>query len=149
METKEKEATAPPERGALLTVATLAPEREFAEIDDVRYDFRMMQDMGAIEHQEFSHNTTRYDALWSKEHLNKAEKKQMEFLLDWLVDRALVDPAALRSDLGARLTGALKREIVLTFTKAPLLRMQLEAMAQQETEMETETEAQNSSTTES
>lgn len=132
---------APPkaDRQSLLKITTLAPERPVITIDDVDHEMRLMQDFGATEHHEFTRDSRRYDELWNQEKLNKGEQQQLEQLLDRLFRRALVDPAALSKQLGESLTGAIKREIVVTFTNAPLLI----AMAQENQE------AENSSTTES
>jgi hypothetical protein len=129
------------ERKPLLEISTLAPERPTVTIDDVQHEFRLMQDFGAIEHQEFVRDSRRYDALWSKETaLSKAEQKLMEKILDGMFTQILADPQAAREQLGDRLTGAIQREILVTFTNAPLLM----AMAH-----ETDNEAENNSTTES
>lgn len=143
----EKQETKTPERKPLLELSTLAPERPLAVIDDIPHEFRLMQDFGAIEHQEFSRDSRRYDTLWREgvegRKLKPAEKKELVALLERLFDRVMVDAAALRAQLGEKLTGTLKREFVLTFTNAPLL---MAAMAQQTT---SEAAAGDSSTTES
>lgn len=143
----DKTAEAPPAaehtngRRPLLEISTLAPDRPYAQIDDVRYDFRLTREFGAVEHQAFSRDIRRYDELWnSDQKLSKADEKEMGQLLERLYAMTLVDPAALRKQLGDRLSGAIKREILLTFTNAPWLM----AAAQAETQVE-----ENSSTTES
>lgn len=127
------------DRKPILEASVLAPERPFANIDDVRHDFRLMQEFGAIEHAEFTRDSRRYDELFNKEKRSKAEDREMEVLLDRLFDRVLVNSKALREQLadGERdlLTGVLKREFVLTFTNAPQL-MRLMALQQKKAEME-------------
>lgn len=129
-------------RKPLLQINTLAPDRPFAEVDDVRHDFRLLQEFGPIEHQEFTRDSTRYDELWRQdEPLNAAAKKRMSSLLDRLVEQVLVDPAALTKQLGERLTGAIKRDLVLTFTNAPFLMSLAAARETEETESLSTTES--------
>lgn len=130
-------------RKPLLEITTLAPERPTVVIDEVEHEFRLLQEFGATEHQEFTREVARYDELWGADRLKRVDQEKMGRLVDRLVDRVLVDPARLREQLGDRLSGAIKREIVVTFTRAPLLM----AMAQ-EADEETD-EEQDSSTMES
>lgn len=134
----------------ILEITTLAPTRPVVTLDDVEHEYRLMQDFGALEHQQFTRDSNAYDALWSKAKLTPAEKDRYERLLDRLFDMTLVDSKRVREQLEDRLTGAIKREILITFTNAPLL---MAAMAQQKTQKpqadEDEDEAQDSSTTES
>jgi hypothetical protein len=130
---------------------TLAPERKYIEVDDERHLFRLMQDFGSIEHQEWSRNADEFDELFNKPKLNSADRKRYEFLLDWLLDRALVDPKRLRGQLDGedpetgqpRLTGALKREIIVTFTGASQIKSVTQALLEQ---IQQAIEAQDGST---
>lgn len=153
--TKQEKPAAEPEeeRKPLLEISTLAPERPVVTIDDIEHQFRLMQDMGAIEHQQFTRDTNRYDQLWQKPHLKKTEQDAMARLLERLFEQTLVDPAAVREQVGDRLTGAMKREVLLTFTNArqlmALQKLEDEAVAQEEKDKKKADEARDSSTTES
>lgn len=135
-------------RTPLLTISTLAPERPVAVIDDQPHEFRLMQEFGAEEHQEWTRDSRRYDELWNRDkRLSKPEAVMMERLLDRLFAQAMLDPDAIREQLGDRLSGAIKRELVVTFSNAPLL---MQAMAQNGRPDEADEEATDSpSTTES
>lgn len=132
-----------PQHKALLELNTLAPIRPFATIDGVQHDFRMMQEFGATEHQQFNRDSGRYDELFgSDDDLTPDQADRMVKLLEGLFRRVLVDPDALAEQLGDRLTGEIKRELLLTFTNAPWL------MAQQKMTMSAQ-EPRDRSTTES
>lgn len=135
-----QERNGKPERRTLLEISTLAPQRPVVTIDDVEHEFRLRQEFGATEDQEFARDSQAYDALWSQAKLKRVEQERMERLLDSLFATVLVNPSALREQLGEKLTGNMKREIVLTFTNAPSLMAALEAI---------ETSRESSSTTES
>lgn len=136
METEQAPKTSA-EQQPLLEINTLAPVRPFITIDDVRYDFRVYREMGAIEYQEFTRDVNRYDELWLKglggedadeaskrrtrTALTSAERNEQEALLETLWPQTLTKPDELREQLGDRLTGVLKREILVTFSDAPLL----------------------------
>lgn len=118
----------------ILEIETLAPVRPFLTVDSERHDFRLRQDFGALEDAQFNRASREYDALYrSDDPLDEADEKRMLSLLDWLVDAVLLDSARLRGQAGDALTGAMKREIVISFTNAPLL---MAAMAQTEAETE-------------
>lgn len=154
MQPKTAKPAAEPEeeRKPLLEISTLAPERPVVTIDDIEHQFRLMQDMGAIEHQQFTRDTNRYDQLWQKPHLKKTEQDAMARLLERLFSQTLLDPDAVREQCGDRLTGAMMREVLLTFTNArqlmALQKLEDEAVAQEESEKKAN-EARDSSTTES
>lgn len=123
----------------ILKIDSLAPARAYATIDNVRYFYRGFRDMGSIEHQEFSRSSEEYDALWAKQDLDEEEQERYDYLLDYLLDHVLMDPEKLRENLAGinpetgepRLTGGIKRELVLTFTNAPLLVAMAQQMASQ------------------
>jgi hypothetical protein len=150
----EQKASAPTEieQKPLAEFNTLAPVRPFVTVDDVRHDFRLSREFGLIEHQEFVRDSHRYDYLWQKgidgaqaaalaegqqieipddpiPALSLGEGRELEELQEVLFAKTLVDPGKLRDQIGEQLTGIMKREILLTFTNAPLLI----AMAQQRT----------------
>jgi len=133
------------DRKPLLEMSTLAPERPFVTIDDEPFDLRLLNEFGAAEHADYSRDTRAYDELWNAKTRTAADNRRMEKLLDALFDRSLVDAKACREKVGDRLTAPVKREIVLTFTTAPLL---MKAMAQME-EDEKKAKAEDSSITES
>lgn len=115
----------------VLSIEALSPERPYITIDGERHDLRMVQDFGALEHQELTRKTVEYDELWSGPLTKKEDRRRYEALLDWLFGKVLVDPKAVREQLGDKLTGAIKREIVLTFSNAPQLMAILQAAARQ------------------
>lgn len=148
----------------LLEINTLAPKRPFVTIDDKRHDFRLTREFGLLEHQEFMRDSRRYDYLWAKgldgaaaadsdedaepsgdpvPELDAAEQSEMLDLQEKLFAQTLVDPGKLRGQLGESLTGVIQRELLLTFTNAPLLIEMRTAMAQ------TDQAEEASSTTES
>lgn len=155
-EAAERRKDAEPEREPILKLTTLAPERPYADIDNVPHEFRLLQEFGSAEHQQWTRDSRRYDELFGREKtLNKIDNVMMERLLNRLFRQALIDPDALVEQLadpeaenGTRLSGAIKREIVLTFTNAPSL---MQAMARLKElraaadEMEQDTEAEDSS----
>lgn len=146
-----------PEREPILKLTTLAPERPYADIDSVPHEFRLLQEFGSAEHQQWTRDSRRYDELFGREKaLTRPEKVMMERLLDRLFRQALIDPDALLAQLkdpeaegGSRLSGAIKREIVLTFTNAPSLMQamaRLKELREAADEMEQDNEADESST---
>jgi hypothetical protein len=119
----------------VLTISTLAPTRPFIVIDDVQHDFKILDEFGEREHQEWVRDSSRYEELWRLDEPTEDQVTRRQELLDELVDRTLVKPKALHDQVGDRLTGPRKREIVLAFSNArSLIELNKQAIAQQEQE---------------
>lgn len=128
----------------LLELSTVAPVRpvvsintgkvdpETGEPDLDLYEFRMLEEFGAVDHQEYNRDLAEYEELWgSRERLNKAEKKRYVMLLDRLFAQVVIGGDGLLEIL----SGAQKRQVVMLFPYAPTLQ---EAMAQDQTANQTE-----------
>lgn len=138
---KKKDESSGASSEQVLKISTLAPKRPYVVIDDVQHQFRLMQEFGEREHQEFTRDTEQYDTLWQLEKPTDEQVKHRQELLEKLFDQGLIDAEKVREQLGPErnedgrvmgLTGAIKREIVLAFTNAPSLMQMQEAMAREE-----------------
>lgn len=135
--------TGEPKFKPLLELSTVAPTRPVVSIDTGKtdpetgerdlelYEFRMLEEFGAVEHQEYNRDLAEYEELWAGGKLSKNESKRLEMLLDRLFAQVVIGGDGLLKIL----SGAQKRQVVMLFPYAPTL---LGAMAQDQTDNQSE-----------
>lgn len=75
----------------LVTLSTLAPERQTVRIDDVDYDLKLADDLSLVERRELNRTWTRVLQIEEKQDVTKTEDKEYENLSRKLMGMLLID----------------------------------------------------------